>query len=76
MKRVEGDAAILHVDLEVVLLSTGYIHPVPNLALETYVCHQTLHGFWINTGQVPCVWITVWIAVSDIKYQDKIMAPV
>ena len=49
-------------------------HVVPHLPLETHVRDQSMTGLRVDTGQVSCVGITIWIAVLNVKEQDEVVA--
>jgi len=66
--------AALDVDLEAALVPVHHVHPVPYLALDGHIGHQTLHRFRIYPRQVPGIRVAVGVAIGHVEQQHGVVA--
>src|SRR5690242_17197313 len=74
MLSIECNAVGLDVDAVACRFPLLELDIISDLALDAHIGDEPVHGLWINAGTVPCIGITVGVAVRAVKQEEKVMA--
>uniref|UniRef100_E6PG19 Uncharacterized protein n=1 Tax=mine drainage metagenome TaxID=410659 RepID=E6PG19_9ZZZZ len=52
----------------------GKLNKISDSTFECYVGYEAMHIFWVDSWAVPCVWVTIRVAIFAIEQIKKLIA--